>query len=92
VWQTFLGGLLKDAANGHNSDTTSNKLHSSGDIFMQRERSSGPADYCGLEGNFETIRGSFSSRVPKAAETLTILFQLGSLITGRQLELITFGL
>src|SRR5580693_3436974 len=35
--------MLKDAANGCNPDTTSDKHRSSGDIFMQRERSSGTA-------------------------------------------------
>src|ERR1700747_3920611 len=32
--------MLKDAANGSNSDTTRDKHRSSGDIFMQREGSS----------------------------------------------------
>src|SRR4029077_12947859 len=35
--------MLKDAANGRNPDTTRDKHRSSGDIFMQSERSSGTA-------------------------------------------------
>src|SRR5258705_13702854 len=35
--------MLKDAANGRNPDTTRNKHRSSGEILMQRERSSGTA-------------------------------------------------
>src|SRR5580700_1017475 len=43
VWQTFLGGLLKDAANGRNSDTTRQKHRRPGDVSMQREGSPGTA-------------------------------------------------
>src|SRR5580692_9562377 len=43
VWQTFLGGLLKDAANGRNPDATREKHRRPGDISMQREGSPGTA-------------------------------------------------
>src|SRR6266481_6416880 len=71
VWQTFLGGTLKDAANRRNPDATRDKHRRFGDIPMEGERSPGAAH--GELASTLIIRNRQSS---KASWRLVLCFSL----------------